>query len=167
MGLVTVTRTTRNLEKLLAKMERLCNEYVETGVFLEQGEHPYAQMSYVKLAYIHEQGAGDFPPRTVRPLISNSMNNTDFKLHVKNALNKHFLGKDSADQALSSIGFYMRELGKSFFGKVDMKYMFPNSPSTVGLKGGRDTPLVDEGHLKDAWAYRTSISGYIVDTKGL
>ena len=163
---ITLRRKTHNFEKLIQKMEALTNEYVETGVFIEQGQHPYAEMSYVELARMHEEGDGDFPPRTVRPLVLNAMDNEQFMSVVSKALTKHFLGNDSANQALSSIGFTMREIGYNFFGKTDMKDMFPNHPETIRDKGF-NAPLVDEGYLRDAWAFKTSMSGYVVSKGGV
>lgn len=160
---VTVTRKTRNLEKLLAKMEKLAKENVETGVFVDQGEHPNAGMSYVDLAVMHEEGDGDFPPRTVRPLILNAMSNNPFLSKMNKHLKSYLLGDNSLNYALSYIGQDMRDLGKGYLGEINPPDMPQNSPYTVTLKGGRNTPLVDEGHLSEAWAYRTSINNIVVE----
>lgn len=145
-------------------MERLIKENVETGVFIEQGEHPNAEMSYVDLARMHEEGDGDFPPRTVRPLILNTMKEKPFVNKAGDNLKKYLLGDYDINYALNRVGQDMSQIGKSFFGNVSNPWMTSNAPSTILLKGGNNTPLVDQGYLRDAWAYKTSISDYIVDS---
>lgn len=160
---ISITRETRNLEKLVEKMERLAKEKVETGVFIEQGEHPTANMTYVELARMHEEGDGDFPPRTVRNILLNKMKDRSFVEKAGIEVCKHLLGDYSDSYALSKVGEIMSSMGKSFFGKVSYPDMPTNSPYTIAEKGF-NAPLVDEGYLRDAWAYKTSISDYIVDS---
>jgi len=161
---VTITRKTRNLEKLVEKMERLSKESVETGVFIQQGEHPKAEMSFVDLARMHEEGDGNFPPRTVRPLILNEMKEQRFMNRLTKHLNSYLLGDNSINYALGYIGQDMAKMGRDFFGEVSNPWMTSNASETIMDKGGRNTPLVDEGYLRDAWAYKTSISDYIVES---
>lgn len=163
---VKVTRKTRNLEKLVDKLEALSKEHVETGVFAEQGEHPTAGMSYVDLAVMHEQGKeGSFPARTVRPLILNEMNNKPFMDRVTQHLNKYVFKDVSLNYALGYIGQDMAMMGKSFFGVPNPPDMPSNSDNTIEyFKGGEDTPLVDEGFFKDTWAYKTSVNNIVVES---
>ena len=160
---VKVTRKTRNLEKLVDKLEALSKEHVETGVFAEQGEHPTAEMSYVQLAVMHEEGDGNFPPRTVRPLIMNSMKEKPFMDKVSEHLNKYLFRDVSLNYALGYIGQDMAMIGKSFFGVIDNPWMKGNDPKTIELKG-KNTPLVDEGFFKDTWAYKTSVNNIVVES---
>lgn len=160
---VSITRKTRNLEKLVEKMERLVKEHVETGVFIEQGEHPNAEMSYVDLARMHEEGDGNFPPRTVRPLVLHTMKERPFVDKVGHHLKKYLLADYDINYALNRVGQDMSQIGKSFFGNVSNPWMTSNAPSTIEMKGF-NAPLVEEGYLRDAWAYKTSISDYIVDS---
>ena len=88
---ISITRETRNLEKLVEKMERLAKEKVETGVFIEQGEHPTANMTYVELARMHEEGDGDFPPRTVRNILLTKMKDRSFVEKAGIEVRKHLL----------------------------------------------------------------------------
>lgn len=162
---VRVTRKTRNLEKLVEKLEALSKENVETGVFAEQGEHPTAEMSYVELAVMHEQGNGNFPPRTVRPLIMNSMKNKPFMDKVSENINKYLFRDVSLNYALGYIGQDMAMMGKSFFGVPNSPDMPSNSDNTIEyFKGGQDTPLVDQGFFKDTWAYKTSVNNIVVES---
>ena len=161
---VSVTRKTRNLEKLVEKLEALHKQSVETGVFIEQGDHPDAGISFVDLARMHEQGDGDFPPRTVRPLVRHTLKEKHFQDKIFSHLSTYIFKDNSLNYALGYIGQDMVKLGKSFFGNVSNPWMSNNAPETIELKGGRNTPLVDEGYLRDAWAYKTSISDFIVES---
>lgn len=158
---VSLKRKTRNLEQLIKKMEKLSEEKVETGVFAEQGEHPTAEMSYVDLAIMHEQGDGDFPPRTVRNLTLNSMKNREFLNKVSVNLESYLLKDGSLNYSLGRIGQSMSHIGRSFFGSINPPDMMPNEPNWADEKG-KNAPLVDQGYLQDAWAYRTSVNDYIV-----
>lgn len=160
---ITIKRQSRNLEELIQKIEKMSRQSVETGVFIEQGEHPEAGMTYVDLARMHEEGDGDFPPRTVRPLVLHSMKGSMFTNMVARNINNYLYRDTPLNYSLSKIGEGMASLGKSFFGNISFPHMPPNSPDTV-LEKGSNTPLVDEGYLKDAWAYKTSMSDYIVDS---
>lgn len=160
---VSIKKSTNNLEKLLDKIENLSKESVQTGVFIEQGEHPTAGMSYVDLARMHEQGDGSFPPRTVRPIILNSMKELPFISKVGKHLNQYLLQNYDINYSLNKVGELMSDMGRSYFGEVNNPWMRGNATSTIQRKEGRNTPLVDEGYLKNAWAYKTSISDYIVD----
>lgn len=160
---VSIQRKTNNLEKLIKRMEALENETVETGVFIEQGEHPNAQMSYVELAVMHEQGDGYFPPRTVRPLIMNTMKEQPFLRDVAKNISGYLFRDVNLNYTLGYIGQKMSFIGKNFFGEINMPWMSSNAAYTIQDKGF-NAPLVDEGHLRDAWAYKTSVSDYIVDS---
>lgn len=160
--MIRITRTTRNLEKLIAKLEDLNKQSVETGVFLSQGEHPDAGMSFVDLARMHEEGDGNFPPRTVRPMVMNTIKSEPFLQKTANYLNRYLYHNNSLNYTLSYIGQDMVTIGKSFFGVINNPYMKQNAPYTISKKE-KDTPLVDEGYLRDAWAYKTSINSMVVE----
>lgn len=160
---VSITRTTRNLEELIKKLEDLEGEYVETGVFVEQGIHPTAEVSYVDLAFMHEEGDGNFPPRTVRNVVLNSLKDNKFLSQTEKYLNNYLYKGSSLNYTLGRIGQTMSFIGKSFFGQTFYPDMPMNHPDTIQDKGF-NAPLVETGALRDAWAYRTSVNNYIVDS---
>lgn len=161
---VSIKRKTNNLEKLIEKLEKINKQGVETGVFASQGEHPNADMTYVDLARMHEEGDGNFPPRTVRPILAHNIKEQPFLNKVTVALNKYLYSDLSANYFLSKVGEQLSSMGKSYFGVVHPSYMPSNSYITIDYKDGDNTPLVEEGYLKDAWAYKTSLSGQVVDS---
>lgn len=159
---LTIRRKTKNLEKLIKKLEKIDKQGVKTGVFIEQGEHPTAEMSYVDLAIMHEEGDGDFPPRTVRNLTLNEMkNSTVFHANIVNELKGYLFNESSLDFTLMHIGEDMQVIGENFFGEVNLPDMFYNSLNTIKMKNGRDTPLVDTGALQEAWSFKISTSDII------
>lgn len=150
-----LTRKTRNLEKLIKKIKKLEQANVESGYFPEQGDHPYAEMSYVDLAYIHSKGEGNFPPRDVRfPTYLNLQNSITFKTSVHKDLKNHLYKDLKLDTVLTNIGVEVTNLAKSFFG-IPSSFLPMNSSEWAEIKGA-NTPLVFEGYLMDAWSFKTS-----------
>jgi len=149
-----VIRKTRNIEKFIKRIQKLAKSEVESGYFSEQGDHPEAEMSYVDLAYMHSKGEGNFPPRDVRLPTIFALDDSSYKPFINKELTSYLYKKQSLNQTLNDFGISVTSIAKNLFG-VPSVHLPSNSPDWIDLKDG-DTPLVFEGHLKDAWSYNTS-----------
>lgn len=150
-----IVRKTRNIEKFIKKIQALAKSNVESGYFPEQGDHPEAEMSYVDLAYIHAMGVGNFPRRDVREPTRLALDSPALKIFfIRKELNNYFYSTQTLAATLDDFGSYVTDIAKSFFG-IPSRFMPSNSNEWADFKGD-NTPLVFEGYLMNAWAYKTS-----------
>lgn len=159
---ITVRRNKRKskLPSLVAKLKALHGQSTKIGYFKEQGLHPTADMPYASLAYIHANAHEfglPFPTRDVfspiKPVIGGYPVQSKF---FKNILKSYVQIKTSytLENLLDDIGKKYRDDGKNIFGNTAFLVTTSNP-----------TPLVDEGFLKDAFAYKTSFN-YIIKSEG-
>lgn len=153
-----IRRTTRNLEKLILKIKKLAESNVESGYFIEQGDHPEAGIPFVSLMYKHAMGAGELHARDPLPVTSNIMKIGSFQKNAHNNLSKYLYTSSRLSTLLDKTGKEITLIATSTFGSTS--YYQPNSPQWAEIKGD-NTPLVYEGHLRDAWSYRTSDNQFI------
>lgn len=151
---VSIKRKTRNLEALIKKIQKLSTVNIESGYFQEQGQHPYAELSYVELAWMHARGEGNLPARDVRLPTMFGMENPSFYNPIHKDLREYFYKNKKINSVLTDIGVRVTDLAKSFFG-VPSQFLPANSSEWAEIKGA-NTPLVFEGHLMDAWSFKTS-----------
>ena len=121
-------------------------EYVDTGWFEEQGEHPTADMNYPELANLQATGGGgQFIPRdiTLVAMIHADLMNQPV---AKRAFDKWLQDptKDPEKTLLDAIGEAMVEEVKGLFGST---YLHPTQ--------GNPNPLIDSGALQAATSYKT------------
>lgn len=160
---VSITRKTFNLDKLVKKIESLKNQEVKSGYFKEQGDHPEAEMSYVDLAWMHAKGDGEFPERDVRIPTTLEMKGVSTSNFFAKAT-RDFLFKDiTISETLDKIGWKISSIAVSYFG-IPSQYLPMNSAWWAKVKGG-NTPLVNEGYLMDAWAWKNSYDNVVVEYK--
>lgn len=133
---------------------------VEVGHFEEQGRHPSGK-TYVELMRFHHTGDGDLiPPRPVITILENFVAEGVLSgAMVESWLIKWTRGRLTTENLLKRIGRVLGQAEQEIFG--DTSRLTPNSPKTQILKGGRNTPLVDTGDLREAVSYKTSISGKV------
>lgn len=155
---MSIKRTTRELEKLLARINKLKRASVDSGYTSSSGIHPDYGMSYASLMSFHEYGGKSdknhyVPPRPVRQrTVEILQHNKSFWDH---SIKGYLKGTFSLNTTLNKIGIEMMDTAHSVFGdKVMLQH---NSPITQHLKGSRDTPLVDSGSLRDAWTWKVNI----------
>lgn len=166
---ISITRKTRNLEKLINKLEAIDGKTIEAGYFYEQGEHPEAEMPYVELAMMHAEGDGNFPARSVLPITGWRMKSSEFKSNVAYYLSQYLFSSVSPKRMFDNIATDISDIAVSHFGQIGPT-MAPNSPmwsqykaNEIGYDGG---PLVYEGFLKDAWSFRHDFNPNIVNFNG-
>lgn len=159
---MTVRRNKRKskLSSLVAKLKALHGQSTKIGYFKEQGLHPNADMPYASLAYIHANAHEfglPFPTRDIfapiKPVVGGYPAQSKF---FKNLLKRHIQLKTSytLENLLDDIGKKYRDDGKNIFGNT--AYLEQTS---------NPTPLIDEGDLKKAFAYKTSFN-YVIKTEG-
>jgi len=148
------------LPALVAKLKSLNNQSAKIGYFKEQGLHPTADMPYASLAYIHANAHEfglPFPSRDIfkhmKPVVGGYPAQAKF---FKSLLKSYVQIKTSytLENLLDDIGKKYRQDGKSVFGNTALLTTTANP-----------TPLIDEGFLKDAFAYKTSFN-YKVKSEG-
>lgn len=142
------------------------NHEVEVGVFSEQGLHPTAgDMTYVDLLRLHASNpSANTPTRDVIGELGLMLRENQLKLpEIQAAIMKWATTPFSSandKELLDSIGKAVRDLGKyAIFGNPNV--LAPNSRGTIARKNGRNTPLVDDGHLQNAFAFKTSLDKMI------
>lgn len=157
-------KTGNSLEKAIRHLQQ-ANNRVEVGVFQQQGQHPTAGKTYVELLRYHASPTDpNTPVRDVLVELSNILRQSDLKIpSIQRAImqwaSREF-SRESDKKFLNDIGEALRDIGRDYiFGNPTV--LAPNSSATQALKGGRNTPLVDDGHLRDAFAFRTSIEKVI------
>ena len=144
-------KNNRGLLKLRDKLLALHGQSTSIGYFKEQGLHPTADMPYASLAYIHAHGHEfGYPTRDIfkhmKPVIGGYPLQAKF---FRNLLKSYVQIKSSytLENLLDDIGKRYRDDGKNIFGNTAFLEQTSNP-----------TPLVDEGFLKDAFAYKTTFN---------
>lgn len=148
-----------NLKNLKKRIREVEGQHVKYGYFKEQGDHAYAEMSYVDLMIIHEYGSvdagfGAIPPRPVFQIALNEIKTQDYKKIVRplESMFNRIGGNKPVDQVLDRIGYNFVRKTQSIFGSDKLA---DNSPSTVEAKG-YNSPLIWTGDLAANVAYSTS-----------
>ena len=151
--LMGLSKMSDNLEELERRMRELERINVSIGNTKGNQPHPNFDGSYNDLFWLQHSGStkARIPPRPIAVISKMSYKGEDL---LRKGLNKYFINLDkkskmSAEQALTPWlkGFYEHSL--SIFGNTT--FLKSNAQFTIDQKGGRNTPLIDEGHLKAAW----------------
>jgi len=158
---ITVRRNKNNngLKELRDKLVKLHNQSASIGYFKEQGLHPYAGsgITYASLAWIHAHGHEfGYPTRNIFPHIKPVVGGFPAQAaFFKRLLKRHIQIKSSytLENLLSDIGKKYRDNGKNIFG---------NTAYLNNSGGANPDPLINEGHLKNAFAYKTTFNYKVV-----
>lgn len=154
---IKIRRNKKNsgLNKLKDKLLALHGQSASIGYFKEQGLHPTADMPYASLAYIHANGHEfGYPTRDIfkhlKPVIGGYPTQTRF---FRRLLKEYIQVKSSytLENLLDDIGKRYRDDGKNIFGNTAFLTQTSNP-----------TPLIDEGHLQNAFAYKTTFNYKVV-----
>lgn len=148
------------LVNLISQLEKIDKEDVSVGFFSEQGNHPSSpHLNYPELMAIHELREKNDPMR--RPVFQVSMRKHGKKVKIQNlSLLKTYVDKSainrkvSPDKLLEDMGRNIANAIRPTFGDVTM--LKPNSDKWAAQKG-KNSPMVEFGHLKKALSGRTSI----------
>ena len=149
-----IERKTRNLDKLIAKIEQAKKNNVKSGYFKESGKHSEALMPYGHLMYLHEFGFHDYPDRPVRNITMASLD----KSFVMREIKEYLRGKQRIGNLLDHVGWKITTTARGVFGNPDL--LEHNSAITIRMKG-TNTPLVDNGELRNAWSWKTTVENYL------
>lgn len=153
----------KGIQALINRIKNLTENQVESGYFQEQGEHPYAEMSYVELALIHARGEGNFPDRDVRDPTKFEMESSTTINMFGKTLSDYLHNRIPLSQMLNRFGWKISDIAVSKFG-IPSQYLQMNSQQWADLKGA-NSPLVNEGYLMDAWAWKNTYDNLIVEYK--
>lgn len=155
-------KKSNGLNKLRDKLLALNKQSVSIGYFKEQGLHPYAGsgITYASLAYIHAHGHEfGYPTRNIFPHIKPVVGGFPQQSRFFGNLIKNYVQVKSSytlENLLDDVGRKYQQDGKSVFG---------NTALLDDAGGSNPDPLINEGHLKDAFAYKTTFN-YKVVTNG-
>lgn len=150
---------------MLKNLKGLKKIRLEVGHFESQGEHSTIGMSYVDLMEYHHIGDNHVPPRPVlsvlRDMLPYPQKSYVFKSAAKTLVNK---GATPAvvREFFNTIGVFLVDEERQVFGN----YLQDNSPKTIALKGGRNTPLIETGELKAKVSYKHKLSNGVVTPEG-
>lgn len=153
--MIKIKRKTKVVENLTKRIKALKNAKVQSGYFEDSGTHEESGMSFAELMQLHEAPPSGyrFPPRPVRLLTSKkAVSIKVWETYIGNYLH----GKYEVKNALNHIGVEVTEIAHDIFG--DNIMLAPNTKTTKDLKGGKDTPLVDSGSLRDAWTWKVTLT---------
>ena len=159
-----VVKTGNSIDKAIRHLQQ-ANNKVEIGVFGEQGQHPTANMTYVELLRYHASPDDpNTPTRDVIFTLSQALHTSKLKHpEIQKAIMRWAsqpFSKQSDKKLLNDIGKVIRDWGKDYiFGNPNV--LADNSPATIAMKDGRNEPLVDDGHLRNAFAFKTSLEKVI------
>lgn len=146
------------IRRAYVNMRSLDTEGVDYGYFASQGMHPEAGMNYPSLMAVHElRTKGDYAKRPVfqRTLESYGHMITN---NIRTGISRYIVNSPHrllpTHKLFASWGEDGVNITRTGFGDTAM--LTPNTESTARRKGGRNEPLVEWGHLKDALSYRTT-----------
>lgn len=133
-----IIKSTPTLDKLAQKAKKSNKSTLVVG-FLNQ--------EMAERAIKNEYGEGNIPPRPFMDitfnLYSSKWNEILAKLIVKNDYD--------LEKSLKILGEVIRADIKKTIEQSDL--YVPNAPSTVAMKGGRNTPLIDTSEMRDSIEY--------------
>ena len=141
-----------DLKKIKKHFQDISNQYAQSGYF-DGEQHPTIDMSLATLALVHENGSEHIPSRQLfakasASLVTGGMTKVD--VDIKRLVKQ--VGKISPN--IDLVGADITKFIRNMFG--DTSILLENAPLTIKLKGGRNTPLVDTGELRDNLGYKTS-----------
>tara|TARA_R110002126_G_scaffold34517_6_gene106818 strand:+ start:189 stop:674 length:486 start_codon:yes stop_codon:yes gene_type:complete len=150
-----IIRKTKNFEKLIKKIQKLQKAEAESGYFKEQGSHPVSDITYSGLAMLLE-----IKHKNVRKPTLFKMESPNFTGYLGKGLSLYLYGNVPLESILDDIGGSMSDIATSFFGRTSST-VSANSQEWASRTGdkspaGANTPMIFDGHLVDAWSYRTS-----------
>jgi len=135
---VKIIKTTPNLDAMRKKISQQKVKSLVVG-FLNQ--------EMAERAIKNEYGEGNIPPRPFMDITFNKYQDKWMamleKLLPKNDYN--------LDKSFRILGEVIRADIKRTIEQGDL--YIPNAPSTVAAKGGRNTPLIDTGEMRDSIEY--------------
>ena len=148
---ITVKRLKKSkLGKLVKKLAALNEQKAEIGYFQGSGDHPTADMNYATLAFIHAFPIKDYHPTRnifspIKPMVGSSKD----AIPIKKLLQRYLKWNTTlgAEDVLDEIGKEWTQKGKDVFGNTALLEVTSNL-----------TPLIDDGHLKKAFGYRTTLN---------
>jgi hypothetical protein len=158
----------KRIINLIKQVDRLNNQSASYGYFKEQGNHPESpHLTLPELMGIHELREKGDPLR--RPVFEISLersgdefNNYNLSV-VKDYIDKSGLNKKPSPRTvLDKIALKGIEITKPTFG--DPSILEWNTDNVIRSKGGRNTPMVEFGILKESLAYKTSLRKSIKKT---
>jgi hypothetical protein len=153
---MTGLRKTKVLEGLLARLRKANRATVGSGY--HGGTHKDSGMSYASLMNLHERGfminnTIQVDARPVRLLTSRIIMND--KSLWSESVRRFLNGSSTLSNSLNKIGVEVTEVATGMFG--DTSRLASTAKKTQRLKGGRDTPLVDSGDLRDHWTWKVKL----------
>jgi len=152
---ISIRRKTKNLDKLLKKLQTLSKHKVESGYFKQQGLH-HSGYTYPALMSIHEYGKNGNLERPVKFFTTQAISNSKIPF-IFSEIHHYFKGNQTTTETLDNVGQIITLTARSFFGSPALE---DNAPLTIELKG-ENSPLIDTGDLRDHWVWKTSIgSGF-------
>lgn len=139
------------LEKFIRKVQKLDDQDVKVGWFVEQGKHGPSGYLFPQLVAIHHNGI-NVPKRPILSIVANlegpSKNSRDIRAILRNFFNN--IETSIPSSVLEGLGEYYVRIIKRYFGS---SYLSPTSTNP--------DPLVDTGELKRNTAYKTSITNSV------
>ena len=147
---------------------RLDNAGVDYGYFARQGTHPEAGVNYPTLMSYHElRIKGDYK---ARPVFRRSLEAYGDMLekNISNGVTRYLrdspVRKQNTHKMFSMWGRDGVNITRTGFG--DSSMLASNTPHTIRRKGGRNTPLVDWGILRDKLSYKTTLKNRVFTPYG-
>jgi hypothetical protein len=155
-----IVRKTKNFEKLIKKIQKLSKSHAESGYFREQGIHPDSDITYSGLAMLLE-----IKGKNVRKPTIHSMEGASFKRKIDKGISSYLYKDAPLTGVLDNFGSSISDIALSYFGRTSPTVV-ANSQIWAEQTGdrspaGQNTPMVFNGHLVDAWSYRTSENNLI------
>jgi len=143
----TIKLDLSGLNKLKKRLNSAEDTRLQVG-HLELSMHPTADMTMAEVAKINHDGAtlDDGQEIPSRPYIIHGMMNPALIKKLQDSTEKIVEGQSTAFKELRKLGPQFKQSIKKDMGNPAI--FESNAPMTLEKKGGRNTPLVDEGHLR-------------------
>ena len=156
---IRVKKIGNELKKIQKLLEKDKDVSVSVGHFEEDGKHP-SGMTYPELMQLHHVGTGvgkgAIPSRPVLTILITQVERDPKKVFFgMRAVFKDGYNIEETKKLFHKIGKRMVKMERAIFG--DPRLIAPNSPLTIELKGGENTPLIDTGRLRRKVKYKVEV----------
>ncbi len=142
----TFTDLTPEGKKFFQALKKL--ESLEIAVGFQRGTESDDGVDVVDYAAYNELGTSSIP---ARPFLKQSFENHEPQLKVAcEKVNTTLSRGGTCELAMNELGVFLKELIQREITEGDFE---PNSELTILRKGGKDTPLIDSGLMRESVNY--------------
>lgn len=159
VGDIRLNNNSKNLSNLKKRIQTLARNKIQTGIFQSAGDHPSGD-SYVDIAKYQATKGRDLRPA----LFSGYLKSPTFLNYMSKNIKEYLIHGKDLKEKIEVVAVDITQHAKSLFG-IPSQYNASNSELWANFKGG-NTPLLFEGHLREAWGYKLNPKSSVKYVRG-